>query len=183
MLIRQALNRVRGLLRVARISDWGFRVLLRPGVSGVDPRYPKVVEIEERYVVGVRRRDEVPWPMLVGLISHELGHSFLYHHWAWTRTFAFRRAFGEVAKAYRVVDDAWVDFQRRKVAIAPINHVSGYATRHPQEDFAETFRFYLTRRGRLRELFAEFGRKRKGVIVYEKFLALHSYLRSLRARR
>ena len=52
---------------------------------------------------------------------------------------------------------------------------------HPQEDFAETFRFYLTRRGKLRELFAEFGRKRKGVVVYEKFLALHDYVRSLRA--
>jgi hypothetical protein len=182
-LIRKALNRVRGLLRVARISDWGFRVLLRPGVSGVDPKYPKIVEIDERYVVGVRRRDEIPWPMLVGLISHELGHSFLYHHWHWTRTTVFRRAFGEVAKVYRVLDDAWVDFQRRGVAIAPVNHVSGYATRHPQEDFAETFRFYLTRRGRLRELFAEFGRKRKGVIVYEKFLALHDYVRSLRAWR
>ena len=87
-----------------------------------------------------------------------------------------------MAKAYRVLDDAWVDFQRRGVAIAPVNHVSGYATRHPQEDFAETFRFYLTRRGKLRELFAEFGRKRKGVIVYEKFLALHDYVRSLRGR-
>ena len=182
-LIPRALRRVRRLLLVSRVREWGYRVLLRPGVSGVDPRYPKIVEIEERYVVGVRRRDEIPWPMLVGLISHELGHSFLYHHWPWTRTFAFRRAFGEVAKAYRVVDDAWVDFQRRKVAIAPINHVSGYATRHPQEDFAESFRFYLTRRGKLRELFAEFGRKRKGVIVYEKFLTLQSYLRSLRGWR
>jgi hypothetical protein len=64
-----------------------------------------------------------------------------------------------------------------------VNHVSGYATRHPQEDFAETFRFYVTRRGRLRELFAEFGQKRKGVIVYEKFLALHEYLRTLRGSR
>ena len=81
-----------------------------------------------------------------------------------------------------MVDDAWVDFQRRRVAIAPVNHVSGYATRHPQEDFAETFRFYVTRRGRLRELFQEFGQKRKGVIVYEKFLVLHEFVRTLRAR-
>jgi hypothetical protein len=88
-----------------------------------------------------------------------------------------------VAKAYRVVDDAWVDFQRRRVAMSPVNHVSAYSTRHPEEDFAETFRFYLTRRGRLRELFAEFGQKRKGVIVYQKFLALHEYVRSLRAAR
>ncbi len=179
-LIPKALLQVRRLLRVAKVSDWGYRVLLRPGVSGVDPRYPNIIEIEQRYVVGARRRDEIPWSMLVGLISHELGHSFLYHHWHWTRSRAFRHSFGEASQAYRVVDDAWVDFQRRRIAISPVNHVSGYAARHPQEDFAETFRFYVTRRGRLRELFAEFGQKRKGVIVYEKFLALHDYIRSLR---
>lgn len=179
-LIPRALTKVRQLLKVSRVNDWGYRVLLRPGVSGVDPRYPKVVEIEQRYITGARRRDEIPWTMLVGLISHELGHSFLYHHWHWTRTEGFRRTFGEVAKAYRVRDEAWVDFQRRRVAIAPVNHVSGYATRHPQEDFAETFRFYVTRRGRLRELFSEFGQKRKGVAVYEKFLALNDYVRTIR---
>lgn len=182
-LIPRALTQVSRLLKVTRIADWGFRVLLRPGVSGVDPKYPKVVEIEQRYVVRVRRRDEIPWSMLVGLISHELGHSFLYHHWPWTRSTAFRDTFGEVDKAYRIVDDAWVDFQRRRVANRPVNHVSGYAARHPQEDFAETFRYYVTRRGRLRELFAEFGQKRKGVIVYQKFLTLHEYVRSLRGRR
>ena len=76
-------------------------MLLRPGISGVDPRYPKIVEIEQRYVVGKQRQDEISWTMLVGLITHELGHSFLYHHWDWTRTRRFRRAFGEVDKAYR----------------------------------------------------------------------------------
>ena len=35
-------------------------------------------------------------------------------------------------------------------SIAPRDHVSAYAAKHPQEDFAETFRFYVTRRGRLR---------------------------------
>ena len=179
-LVPRALRRVRRLLLVSRVSDWGYRLLLRPGISGVDPRYPKIVEIEQRYVTGIRRRDEIPWPVLVGLITHELGHSFLYHHWHWTSSRAFRRAFGEVNKAYRGLDDTWVYFQRRRVAIAPTDHVSAYAARHPQEDFAETFRFYVTRRGRLRELFAEFGRKRKGVVVYEKFLVLHDYLRSLR---
>ncbi|MEO8448900.1 MAG: putative zinc-binding metallopeptidase [Gemmatimonadota bacterium] len=182
-LIPKAMRQVRLLLKVARISDWGYRILLRPGISGVDPKYPKVVEIEQRYVVGVRRRDEIAWPMLVGLICHELGHSFLYHNWRWSRFPSFVHSFGRVEKAYRINDDAWVDFQRRKVANRPINHVSGYASRHPQEDFAETFRYYVTRRGRLRELFAEFGQKRKGVIVYEKFLALHAYLRTLRKLR
>ena len=91
----------------------------------------------------------------------------------------FRRAFGEVDKAYRVMDKTWVYFQRRRIAIAPVDHVSAYASKHPQEDFAETFRFYVTRLGRLRDLFSEFGRKRKGVMVYEKFLVLHDYVRQL----
>jgi hypothetical protein len=118
--------------------------------------------------------------MLVGLITHELGHSFLYHHWDWARSRSFRRAFGEVDKAYRGMDNTWVYFQRRRIAIAPRDFVSAYAAKHPQEDFAEVFRFYVTRRGRLRDLFAEFGQKRKGVILYEKFLVLHDFVRGLR---
>src|SRR4029453_9217852 len=72
------LPRVRRVLLVSRIRDWGYRVLLRPGISGVDPRWPKAVEIEQRYVVGTKRRDEIPGTMLVGLLTHELGPSFLY---------------------------------------------------------------------------------------------------------
>jgi hypothetical protein len=179
-LIPRALTRVRRLLLVSRIRDWGYRVLLRPGISGVDPHYPKIVEIEQRYVLASRRQDEIPWTMLVGLITHELGHSFLYHHWEWTRSRRFRRAFGEVDKAYRGMDNTWVYFQRSRVAIAPRDFVSAYARKHPQEDFAEVFRFYVTRRGRLRDLFAEFGQKRKGVLLYEKFLVLHDFVRALR---
>ena len=139
-LIPRALTRVRRLLLVSRIRDWGYRVLLRPGVSGVDPRYPKAVEIEQRYVIGNKRPDEISWTMLVGLITHELGHSFLYHHWDWARSRSFRRAFGEVDKAYRGMDNTWVYFQRRRIAIAPRDFVSTYAAKHPQEDFAEVFR-------------------------------------------
>jgi hypothetical protein len=78
------------------------------------------------------------------------------------------------------MDNSWVYFQRRRIAIAPRDHVSTYAAKHPQEDFAEVFRFYVTRRGRLRDLFAEFGQKRKGVILYEKFLVLQDFVRALR---
>jgi RNA polymerase subunit RPABC4/transcription elongation factor Spt4 len=179
-LIPRALRRARRLLIVSRIRDWHYRVALRPGVSGVAPRAPKVIELDRRYVTGKRRRDEISWNMLTGLLLHELGHSFLYHHWSWTSTGRFRRAFGEVRKAYRVADEHWVDFERRRIATTLTDYVSAYAATHPQEDFAETFRFYVTRRGRLRELFAEFGRKRKGVPVYEKFLVLHDFVRSLR---
>src|SRR3954466_3000723 len=92
----------------------------------------------------------------------------------------FRRAFGEVDKTNRGMDNTWVYFHHRGIAIAPSAHLSQHAPNHPQEDFAETFRFYVTRRGRLRDLFGEFGRKRKGVTLYEKFLVLHDYVRALR---
>ncbi len=182
-LIPRALRQVRDLLRASRIKDWGYRVVLRPGVSGVDPKAPKIIEIDWDHVLKARGRTEIPWRTLVGLICHEAGHSFLYHHWSWTRTPAFKNVFGEVHKAYRVRDDTWVDMQRRRVSTAKAEYVSAYASNHPLEDFAETFRFYVVRRGRMRELLAELGRKRKAVIVYEKFLALHHYLRHLRSLR
>ena len=176
-LIEPALHRVRKLLGQARVPDWGYRILLRPGISGVDPKYPKSVEIESGYVT---RRNQISWPNLVGLISHELGHSFLFHHWRFARSARFRKAFGDVSKAYRGVDESWVSFRKRSLSKTPVNHVTAYAATHPLEDFAETFRFYVIRRGRLKELLAEIGRKRKGVVVYEKFLVLHDYVQDVR---
>src|SRR5262245_17283410 len=95
-LIERTLRRVRRLLRVSRIKEWDYRILLRPGVSGVDPRWPNTVEIEQAYVVDKKTLGEVNWRMLVGLVLHELGHSFLYQNWEWTRSSRFKRAFGEV---------------------------------------------------------------------------------------
>src|SRR5439155_347092 len=130
-LLPRALRRVHRLLVVSRLKAWHYLVLLRPGVSGVSPDGPKVIEIDRRYVRGKRRSDEVSWNMLTGLILHELGHSFLYHHWSWTRSGRFRRAFGEVRKAYRVADEHWVDFERRRVATTLVDYVSAYASTHP----------------------------------------------------
>jgi hypothetical protein len=178
-LIERALTRVRRLLLVSRIRDWGYRVLLRPGVSGVDPGASRIVEIDRAYVVNTRRQ-EVPWTLLVGLLCHELGHSFLYHHWNLTRRPEFQRVFGEVHKAYRVSDAAWVDLARKRVSTVRPEYVTTYAASHPLEDFAETFRLYIQRRGRMRELLADVGRANKDVIVYEKFLLLHRFVRSLR---
>lgn len=181
-LIPRTLRRVRRLLVVSQVKQWPYRVLIRPGVSGVDPTYPDTIEIDRAYVSVKerRRRGGIPWKLLVGLVLHELGHSFLYRHWKFARSARFKRAFGRVDKAYRVRDDFFVDFDRRRVATSMVDYVSTYAAKHPEEDFAETFRFYVTRRGRLRELFAEFGKMRKGVIVYEKFLVLHDFIRELR---
>jgi len=33
-----------------------------------------VIELDRRYVTGKRRRDEISWNMLTGLLLHELGH-------------------------------------------------------------------------------------------------------------
>ncbi len=179
-LIREALARVKTHLKAVRVKDWGYRVLLRPGVSGVDPKHPKIIEIDQDHVVNVKRRDEIPWTVMVGLICHELGHSFLYHHWTLTRTDTFKRVFGEVQKAYRVSDDTWVDFARKKVSRVRPAYVTAYAATHPLEDFAEVFRIYVTRRGKMKELLADLGRAYKDVIVYEKFMFLHRFVRSLR---
>src|SRR5437762_1625082 len=164
----------------ASFCPWCGRNIQDEDSSDEPLKAPKGFKFHRRYVTGKRRRDEISWNMLTGLLLHELGHSFLYHHWSWTRSGRFRRTFGEVRKAYRVADEHWVDFERRRIATTLTDYVSAYAATHPQEDFAETFRFYVARRGRLRELFSEFGRKRKGVRVYEKFLVLHDYVRSLR---
>lgn len=178
-MIQPAIERIGELLREVQVPEWDYRILVRPGVSGVDPRYPKIVEIQRRYV---ERRDEISWPGLVGLIAHELGHSFMFHHWRFARSSRFRRAFGDVDKPYRGVDESWVSFRKRSLSKNPRRHVTAYAATHPLEDFAETFRFYVIRRGRLNHLLAEIGRKRKDVVVYEKFLTLDAYIRELRLR-
>ena len=179
-LIAGPLVRVRQLLTAARIKDWGYRVLLRPGVSGVDPKHGALIEIDSTYVVNAQRRREIPWTMLVGLICHELGHSFLYYHWSWVRTREFARIFGEAGKAYRVRDDTWVNFKKKKVTRVRPGFVSTYAATHPLEDFAEVFRIYVTRKGKMRELLADLGQARKDGVLYEKFLLLHRFVRSLR---
>lgn len=182
-MIPRALTRVHQLLTACGIKDWNYRVILRPGVSGVDPAHPKVVEIDRAHVVGVRR-DAISWNAMVGLIAHELGHSFLYHHWtSLARSKPFKRVYGEVDKTYRVSDDTWVDLARKRPSGVRSRFVSAYAATHPLEDFAEVFRFYVRRRAKMKELLADLGRTRKDPVVYEKFLLLHRYVRSLRGWR
>jgi len=176
--IRPALAQVDRLLAMAGVTPWGFRVLLRPGVSGVDPAYPKIVEIDRAHV-GRKPAAQIEWSRLVGLIVHELGHSFLYHHWRWATSEGFRQVFGDVELPYQVPDNIAVDFRHRRLALQPTGHVSHYARFHPQEDFAETFRFYVTRAGRLDEIAAELEDKGKGPLVYARFRLLHDYLSAL----
>ncbi|MEZ4586236.1 MAG: putative zinc-binding metallopeptidase [Gemmatimonadales bacterium] len=179
--IRPALAQVERLLAIAEIDPWGYRVLLRPGVSGVDPAYPTIVEIDRSHI-GRKPEPQIEWSRIVGLIIHELGHSFLYHHWEWARSEAFHHTFGNVDLPYHVPDDIPVDFRHRRLALQPPDHVSAYARLHPQEDFAETFRFYVTRGARLDELLFECEEKHKTTPVFSKFLLLHDYLRSIRRR-
>jgi hypothetical protein len=154
---------------------------LRPGISGVDPEFPRIVEIDRRFAVG-KRPDEIAWPLLVELIIHELGHSFLYHHLTWARTERFRLAFGDVDAPYDVPDDAPVEFHTSRMPLFPTDHVTGYARFHPQEDFAETFRFYVTRSAGLDALSAELGATGKSARVLERFRILDEYVALLRSR-
>src|SRR3989442_15786181 len=80
-LIRQALRRVRQLLVVGRLKDWNYRVLLRPGVSGVTHRTPKIIEIERRYVTSKRRRlHQISWNRRAGTTQDEPAHALPYLH-------------------------------------------------------------------------------------------------------
>src|SRR5205814_2143683 len=108
----------------------------RPGLEPGAAQGTQGVQLPSTVPLGLRRRDEISWNMLTGLILHELGHSFLYHNWSFTRTGRFRRAFGEVRKVYRVADSKWVDFERRGVTTTLPDYVTAYAATHPQEDFA-----------------------------------------------
>lgn len=178
-LLRPAITQVQTLLRMVGVPDWGYRILVRPGVSGVDPRYPKIVEIQRRYAM---RRQEISPAGMVGLLAHELGHSFLFHHSDFARSRRFRRSFGDVDRAYRGVDVSRVSFRKSSLSESPADYVTAYAATHPLEDFAETFRLFVVRCGDLRGLKAEIGRKGKAPRVYEKFRTLDAYLDELRAK-
>lgn len=179
-LLRPALERVEQLLAISGVPAWDYRVLLRPGVSGVDPAFPRIVEIN-RGLVGRRPPDPVRWEMLAGLILHELGHSFLYHHPAWTHSEVFRVAFGDVDAPYLVPDTVEVEFGDARFPIIPTGFASHYGVYHPQEDFAETFRYYVLRGGRMGELREEAARTRKLPVVSARFSALDTFLGLLRA--
>lgn len=175
-LIRPALDRAATLLSLAGVPGFGYRVLLRPGVSGVDPAWPRIVEINRGLV---RRRGMPPgeWDALTGLLVHEIGHSFLYHHMAWARSETFRLVFGDVDTPYDVPDTVDVEFGSTRFSRLPPTHASHYGQYHPQEDFAETFRYYVLLGGHMAEIEAERVRAGKITVVAERFRVLDEYLR------
>ena len=177
--LRPALERVERLIAAVGLGDWGYRVLLRPGVSGVDPEHPRIVEINRGLVLR-RPMDQSEWDTLVGLIIHELGHSYLYHQLAWGRSVAFRQAFGDVDLPYDVPDTVDVEFGKPRFSRTPSGHASHYGQSHPQEDFAETFRYYVLRGGQLADLLSEARRTGKVEQVGERFRLLDAFVRAAR---
>jgi hypothetical protein len=75
-----------------------------------------------------------------------------------------------------------VEFHHRGASRVPLDHVTPYAGLHPQEDFAETFRLYVTRGASLNDLFSELRAKRKAEVVKERFQLLHEYVQTLADR-
>ena len=167
-LIPRALTRVRRLLLVSRIKDWGYRVLLRPGSREWTPCILRSSRSSSAmwWAGGGETRSPGPcwwgcsptsWDTASSIItgSGPAPGSSGGRLGRWTR-----RTGGWTILVY---------FQRRRIAIAPTNFVSAYAAKHPQEDFAETFRFYVTRRGRLRDLFGELVGNAKALFSTRNF--------------
>jgi hypothetical protein len=108
----------------------------RPGVVTIDLR-----EVDDRFREAARVYFGEPDRTVLGHLRHEIGHHF------WTSLVRdsgaideFRQIFGDERVDYRSALERHYEHLGRPV---PDSHVSGYATAHPSEDWAETFAHYL----------------------------------------
>ncbi len=108
----------------------------RPGVVTIDLR-----EVDDRFREAARVHFGEPDRTVLGHLRHEIGHHF------WTRLVdqndaldEFRSLFGDERLDYQAALERHYQHLGRPV---PDTHVSGYATAHPSEDWAETFAHYL----------------------------------------
>lgn len=108
----------------------------RPGVVTIDLR-----EVDDRFREAARLYFGEPDRTVLGHLRHEIGHHF------WARLVQqqdavdeFRSLFGDERVDYRGALERHYDNLGRPV---PDTHVSGYATAHPSEDWAESFAHYL----------------------------------------
>ncbi|MCU1358873.1 MAG: hypothetical protein JWN99_162 [Ilumatobacteraceae bacterium] len=121
----------------------------RPGLVTIDLR-----EVDDRFREAARLYFGEPDRTVLGHLRHEIGHHF------WTLLVEqlgavdeFRSLFGDERIDYRSALERHYEHLGRPV---PDSHVSGYATAHPSEDWAETFAHYLHLRDGL-ETVAAFG--------------------------
>lgn len=108
----------------------------RPGVVTIDLR-----EVDDRFREAARLYFGEPDRTVLGHLRHEIGH----HYWnvLVDRTGAVdesRAVFGDERVDYRSALERHYEHLGRPV---PDTHISGYATAHPSEDWAETFAHYL----------------------------------------
>ena len=83
-----------------------------------------------------------PYRTLLGHFRHEIGHFYwqcLIADGPWLP--AFRQLFGDETRDYTQAMEA--HYQAGAPADWPLNYISGYASMHPWEDWAETWAHYL----------------------------------------
>ena len=108
----------------------------RPGVVTIDLR-----EVDDRFREAARVYFGEPDRTVLGHLRHEIGHHFwplLVQHTG--AIDEFRVLFGDERVDYQSALERHYEQLGRPV---PDSHVSGYATAHPSEDWAETFAHYL----------------------------------------
>lgn len=120
-----------------------------------DPQAPRVMTGHDEGLVTIalaeaddaereQRRNDLGelYRTLLGHFRHEVGH----YYWNVLvrdggRIPAFREMFGDESRDYGAALEAY--YQAGPPADWRANHVSAYATAHPWEDFAETFKHYV----------------------------------------
>lgn len=124
-----------------------FDLVHLPGEGAITGHLDGVVtfdlsETDDLHRDRLRRRMGEPFRTVIGHLRHEIGHYF------WDRLVgqsddlrSFRRVFGDERVDYgqamdRYYDDAGGDWDRTRF-------LTGYATAHPLEDWAESFAHYL----------------------------------------
>ncbi|MEQ8438489.1 MAG: putative zinc-binding metallopeptidase [Ilumatobacter fluminis] len=124
-----------------------FDLVYLPGEGGITGHLDGLVtldlaEADDGHRDGLRRRLGEQFRTVIGHLRHEIGHYY------WLRLVGqsndigvFRRLFGDERDDYRAAVDAY--YAGASSTWDRARFVTGYASSHPLEDWAETFAHYL----------------------------------------
>jgi len=159
-------RRARRLLVVSRLRTWNYRVLLRAGRLGVTHAHPRSVKSRAALLeASAARRERDLVNMLHRLAAARAGTHRSCSITGWTRTpGACRRAFGRSAQSVHRVADSRGRLRGRRGVATTWPTTSRRTPARTPGGFAETSFALRVAARKLRELFSEFGRNRKGVV-------------------
>lgn len=124
-----------------------FDLVYLPGEGGITGHLDGLVtldlaEADDGHRDDLRRRLGEPFRTVIGHLRHEIGHYY------WPRLVgqtdeigSFRRLFGDERDEYRAAVDRY--YATATATWDRTRFVTGYASAHPLEDWAETFAHYL----------------------------------------